>query len=299
MLLDAGADPNVHGGESDATPAMWAAQRGFYYIVHLLLTHGTDVTMVDSAGYNLLHLATFDGNVFLLVVLLHHGIPVDSRDREGHSSLMWAAYKGFAECVDLFLRWGADTHAVDEHGFTALHWALVRGNYGCIEKLLEYGVDRFVMNGDGKTPAVVASEVKTEKAWWDALEECGFDRNGHPMHPPNTLFGIHVQDKDAALKRFFYLWPFAQVFLVVQCFVYMPWFLAIPSAVGVAVGMHWVAARALQWAPPGRKGIHKTPYLSGVFAGSAGWVGVRWAWAILPSAPPLPPPVPIHYLTSK
>lgn len=283
LLLDEGADPNAHGGDSDATPAMWAAQRGHYYIVHQLLQRGADPTLVDDSGYNLLHLATFDGNVLLLVLLLHQGIPVDSRDPQLHTSLMWAAYKGYPACVDLFLRWGADIRAVDDSGFTALHWALVRGNYGCIEKLLEYGVDRFAPNNEGKTPAVVAGELKTEKVWWDALEDCGFDRNGQPVHKPNTLFGVHVQDKEMVLKRFFFLWPFLEILVVVQCLVSMAWFLAIPSAVAVGCVFHWVATKALQWAPPGQKAIHKTPYLAGIFAGSAFWAGMRWAWAVLPS----------------
>jgi hypothetical protein len=144
-------------------------------------------------------------------------------------------------------------------------------------------VDRFVPNKEGKSPAMVAGELKTEKAWYDALEECGFDRNGHPLHKPNTLFGVHVQDKTMALKRFIFLWPALQVFAVAQCFVYMAWFLAIPSALAIAGGMHWLATKSLQWGPPGMKSLHRTPYLAGIFAGSAFWVGMRWAWSILPS----------------
>jgi len=283
LLLDSGADPNAHGGESDATPAMWAAQRGHYYVVYHLLTRGADPTMVDASGYNLLHLATFDGNVLLLVMLLHQGLPVDSRDPQGHTSLMWAAYKGFPACVDLFLKWGADIRAVDESGFTGLHWALVRGNYACIEKLLEYGVDRFAVNNEGKTPAVVAEELKTQRVWWDALEECGFDRNGHPLHNPNTLFGMHVGDREAALKRFFFLFPALQIFVAVESLATMTWFVAIPVALAVLFGLHYIVQHALEWARPGQKAVHKTPYLAGIFAMTAFWVAMRWAWAILPS----------------
>jgi hypothetical protein len=291
MLLDEGADANAHGGDSDATPAMWAAQRGHYYIVHYLLSRGgADPMMVDSSGYNMLHLATFDGNLLLLVLLLHQGIPVDSRDPQMHTALMWAAYKGFPACVDLFLRWGADIRAVDDTGFTALHWALVRGNYGCIEKLLEYGVDRFAPNNDGKTPAAVAAELKTQRVWWDALDECGFDRNGHQIHQQNTLFGIPTQDKDAGLRRFFFLWPAVQIFAVIQIMTYFEWYLAIPISLCVEAGFHWMAMQALQWAPPGEKAIHKTPYLAGIFACTAFWIAIRWIWSILPST--LPPPCP-------
>ncbi|TGZ82810.1 ankyrin [Ascodesmis nigricans] len=280
LLLDRGADPNAHGGENDATPAMWAAQRGHYYVVHLLISYGADGNMVDSSGYNLLHLATFDGNVFLLTIVLHAGVPVDSRDPNQHTPLMWAGYKGFPACVDLFLRWGADIHAVDDSGLSALHWALVRGNYSCIERLVEYGADRFLPTHEGKVPATVAAELKTEKAWHDALEECGYDINANPINPPNTILGFQVADKDAVLRRFFFLWPTVEIIVIVMILAALPWFLGIPSALAVGTMMHVLGSKALRWAKPGEKAMHKTPYLAGIFAGTAFWVAVRYLWRI-------------------
>ena len=75
FLLEEGADVNAKGGEAVATPAMWAAQRQHYYIVNLLLQWGADPLLTDAQGYNILHLATFDGNIFLLILLLHQDIP--------------------------------------------------------------------------------------------------------------------------------------------------------------------------------------------------------------------------------
>ena len=262
---------------------MWAAQRSHYYVVHHLLTRGADPTLVDSSGYNLLHLATFDGNIFLLVLLLHRGLAVDSRDPNDHTALMWAAYKGFPGCVDLFLREGADIHAVDDTGFSALHWALVRGNYQCIQKLLEYGIDRFSANNEGKTPSMVAKELKSEKAWFDALEECGYDREGNPLHAPNTVFGVHVQDKDAVLRRFFFLWPTVEIWAVVQCLGWFPWLAGILSAAAVGAGLHMIAVHALSWTAPGLKAIHRTPYLAGIFAATAFWTAVTYLVRVLPA----------------
>lgn len=125
--MNAGAEVNVKGGESDATPAMWAAQRCHYYIVSLLLRHGADPLITDAQGFNILHLATHDGNVFLLIYLLQQNIPIDAPDPQGHTSLMWAAYKGYPAVVDLFLRWDANINGRDKDGFTPLHWALVKG----------------------------------------------------------------------------------------------------------------------------------------------------------------------------
>ena len=156
---------------------MWAVQRCNYYIVHLLLESGADPLLTDNQGYNILHLATFDGNVFLIVLLLHQNIPIDGPDPLGHTCLMWAAYKGYQACLDLYLRWGASVDARDSKGFTALHWALVKGSQPCIQKLVEYGSDRFAETSDGKSPSVVAKEMNSTTAWYRALNASGYDSN--------------------------------------------------------------------------------------------------------------------------
>ena len=144
FLIQSGADVNAKGVDANASPVLWASKRFNLQVVSLLLANGADPLLRDDQGYNLLHSATLDGNVYQLILLLHQpDIPVDVPDAQGHTSLMWAAYKGFPACIDILLRFGADVHAVDEMGFTALHWALVKGSYMCIQKLVEYGSDRF------------------------------------------------------------------------------------------------------------------------------------------------------------
>jgi len=245
--------------------------------------------MKDVHGYNVLHLTTFEGNIFLLVLLLHNGIPVDIPDSNQHTSLMWAAY---SSAVDLFLRWGADVHAVDDLGFTALHWALVRGNFGCIQKLVEYGADRFVQTHEGKTPAIVAEELKTQRVWWDALEDCGYDKDGNPLHPNGTILGIRVADKTTVLNRFFLCWPALIIWVMVMCLTYLSWIPGVLSAVAFGLGMHWIATRAGDYAEGDQKAVNNTPYLAGIFVGTIFWTAERWLFSILPSkSPPLIPDV--------
>jgi ankyrin repeat protein len=184
FLIQAGAPINAKGGDAVATPVLWAAKRCNYYIVNLLLDHGADPLLTDDQGFNLLHSATLDGNVYQIVLLLHQDIPVDIPDPQSHTPLMWAAYKGYSSCVDLFLRWGANVYATDDQGFTALHWALVKGSQGSIQKLLEYGADRFAKNNDGKSPAVTADEMNTTRQWHRALSEAGFDNDANPLKFP-------------------------------------------------------------------------------------------------------------------
>lgn len=258
FLLNAGVDVNQKGGESVATAAMWAAQRCHYYTVHLLLEHGADPLVTDIQSYNILHLATFEGNIFLLVLLLHQNIPVDVADCHGHTSLMWAAYKGFPACVDLFLRWGADVHAVDENGFTALHWALVKGSQGCIQKLIEYGADRYAETLSGKTPAITAEEMKTERMWHKALKECGYDEAAQPRNLEFPLSSWILKDKKAFMTRFFFFWPFLILWVMVIVSSHMVVYAGIPFALLAGYSLQWLALQVIDYAPSDMRQLHKT-----------------------------------------
>ena len=224
---------------------MWAAQRCHYYIVNLLLEHGADPLLTDTQGYNILHLATIDGNAYLLVLLLHQEIPVDVPDPQGHTGLMWAAYKGYPACVDLFLRWGANVNAADEGGLTPLHWALVKGSTPCIHKIIEYGADRFAKTNDGKTPAVVAQEMNTTTQWYRALRECGYNREAGTVVLPLGLGGV-MRDK-WVMSKFYFLWPFFMIFAAVYILSNFSIYVGVPCAIVVLAGMQfmakWVANR--------------------------------------------------------
>jgi hypothetical protein len=280
-LIEKGSDVNAKGGEAIATPAMWAAQRCNTYIVQLLLQHGADPLLTDAQGYNILHLATFDGNVFLLTLLLQQNIPIDGPDLQGHTCLMWAAYKGYPACVDLFLRWGASVSAVDENGFTALHWALVKGSQACVGKLVEYGSDRFKETNDGKTPTIIADEMKSTRIWLKALRDCGYGNDGHLIPLPVGLPAA-VRSR-AFLERLFFLIPFFVLVLIMWLLSSLSIFIGVPIVLAFFWGSQKAGDQLFQFAPTDMKHIHQTPYLAGVFAATCFWLGFRWLTKILPS----------------
>ena len=285
FLLQSGADVNAKGGDADATPVLWASKRCNLKVVSLLLARGADPLLRDDQGYNVLHSATLDGNVFQLVLLLHHSdIGVDVLDAQGHTSLMWAAYMGFGACVDLLLRWGADVHAVDKMGFTALHWALVKGNYLCIQKLIEYGSDRFVRShpvedqGEGDSPAETAVKMKSQRQWHRALLDSGFDELGMPLAFPVPF----VKDRRTFFNRFFFLWPFFLGGLQLHMLAFMLLWIAVPGVLLVGYALQFTVQKLLRWAPSDMKHMHRTPFLAGIFAATLFWVGVRYVFHILP-----------------
>ncbi|KAJ5888794.1 hypothetical protein N7495_008835 [Penicillium taxi] len=281
FLLDNGADVNAKGGESVATPAMWAAQRCNYYIVNLLLSHGADPLLTDVQGYNILHLATIDGNAFLVVLLLHQEIPVDVVDQQGHTGLMWAAYKGYPACVDLFLRWGANANSVDEGGLTPLHWALVKGSLPCVLKLLEYGADRFAKTRDGKSPMTVAQEMNTIRVWNRALAEQGYEADGSQKLAPLGLTN-YIRNK-SIMSKFFFLWPFLTIFIALWILSNVVVFISVPATALIVFGMQWIAQQLANRGPSEYRILQKTPYLAGVFAGTLFWTGFRYFFQILPA----------------
>jgi len=260
FLIESGADINAKGGESVATPAMWAAQRCHLYVVHLLLQNGADPLLTDVQGYNLLHLATFDGNVFLLIILLHKNIPIDAPDPAGHTCLMWAAYHGYPAVVELFLNWGASVHGRDEKGFTALHWALVKGNSPCVHKLVGFGADRFAETNDGKTPAIVAHEMKSMKQWHHALKDHGFKLDGTPKQLPLPQLSF-IRNR-TFLNRFFFLCPFVLLIVVFSIMSKMPIYAAVPFTIFLSYSLQWAAHQVLLWAPFDMNHLHSTVRLT-------------------------------------
>ena len=226
------------------------------------MLHGADPLITDNQGYNILHLATHDGNVFLLIYLLQQNISLDIPDPEGHTCLMWAAYKGYPAVVDLFLRWDANIHSVDKDGRTALHWALVKGNPACIQKLVEYGCDRHAETTDKKTPAATAEEMGSTKAWHRALRECGFRPDGTPKRLP-FLFAS-LLGKRSFYNRFFFFAPFLLLILCFNIFSRVMIFAAVILSAIFAYTFQYFSQQLLQWAPSDMKHIHKTVSYRGI-----------------------------------
>ena len=235
---------------------MWALQRCHLYVVYLLLQHGADPLLTDEHGYNILHLATFDGNVFLLLLVLHQGIPIDGPDPSGHTCLMWAAYRGYPACVELLLQWGAGVNMKDEKGFTALHWALVKGNYSCISKLVEAGSDRFAKTHEGKTPEIVAKDMNTAGPWHRALRALGYNMDATPMQLP--LPYTSFLKSRVFLKRFYFICPFVLLFVVFTILSKMVIYVALPLALFLAYTLQFFAMQMLVLAPSDMKQFDRT-----------------------------------------
>ncbi|KAK9464469.1 hypothetical protein V1512DRAFT_268292 [Lipomyces arxii] len=272
-LLDHGAEVDHKGGELMATPLHWACRAGLTNVVDLLVQRGADFLRTDSQGFNALHIAVHSSNIMLIVYLLHQGLPVDFVDPQGRTALHWAAYQGDALSVDVLLRWGADVKIKDSTGFTPLHWAVVRGNMSSMKRLIEEGSDVTAQTNDGKTPAVIAHEMMCFPVWLHALKKAGRDQAGHQL--PKRMSAT-------AVNRLTFYWPFIVLWIAFQIMSKTNMVIGLSLSVILAWASHTALLKLIELARSGTSNIYKTPYLAGIFSGSAFWVAFCWVFYVLP-----------------
>ncbi|CCH44104.1 Palmitoyltransferase AKR1 [Wickerhamomyces ciferrii] len=275
-LVSKGAEVDRPGGDLNATPLHWACRYGLVYIVDYLLKNGADPTKADSQGFNTLHLAVHSSNIMLVIYVLAFvdQVPIDSADPQGRTALIWAGYQGDSLSVDALLNFNANVKLVDEQGFTALHWSLIRGQKDCIKRLIEKGSDIYQKTNDGKTCFDVAQNMNSTGVLKDALFQCGLDPSGNPITK-------HFSAKGAKIITF--LTPYAllgsALYINAQTNAF---FALIISIILFLVSTKILKKFIFPCYVLSSSPFIKSPYLSGIFSGTAFWILFSWIFTILP-----------------
>uniref|UniRef100_A0A4W3K3D4 Uncharacterized protein n=1 Tax=Callorhinchus milii TaxID=7868 RepID=A0A4W3K3D4_CALMI len=125
-----------------------AAMKGYVDCLEVILSHGVDVSAMDSSGKafsankpNELspHLASQDGCSPLILAaqmsnheicrwLIVRGADVNTRDKQGRTALMLACENDSVETVEVLVRSRANVGLVDALGHDAVHYSMVTGN---------------------------------------------------------------------------------------------------------------------------------------------------------------------------
>jgi ankyrin repeat protein len=122
VLLDAGATVDAWDGRHDATPLLMAVFRGQTEAARLLLDAGADVNVVGGEGDNPLRWAAGAGDPELVRLLLDRGAARDldvGGGISGMTALGTAARRLDVAMVQLLLDAGARPDALDADGWTA------------------------------------------------------------------------------------------------------------------------------------------------------------------------------------
>ncbi|XP_046337772.2 ankyrin repeat domain-containing protein 17-like [Haliotis rufescens] len=158
------------------TPVMLAAENGHRVVVELLVNVGADVTLVDKKGDNLLHFASWGGNVEVVKFVLSLGmLSINSRGWQEITPVMLAVDKGHNDVVELLVSKGADVSFLDKGHGTLLHFACRGGNVEVVKFVLSLGMLSINSRGWKKMTPVMTAADKGHKEVVELLVSKGAD----------------------------------------------------------------------------------------------------------------------------
>ncbi|GAB1312345.1 Heterokaryon incompatibility domain-containing protein [Madurella fahalii] len=143
-LLNKRADAMVKDSEG-LTPLHWAAKRGDYAMVELLVRSqgpGKTLDIPDNQRRTPLCLAVLNDRAAVVRLLIKNGAGPNTRDDKGQTVLHIAAEKGFGEIVQILDEHDADPHARNDHQKQkAWFLAAEAGHHQIVRLLLKREVD--------------------------------------------------------------------------------------------------------------------------------------------------------------
>jgi len=157
---------DVNGVDSGRRSALvFAAREGHIEMCKYLLALEADYERSDKYGQTPLLWACAEGQLQVISILLEGKADMEAEDNDGKTPLLWAASEGHNEICEMLLEWGANIECTDaEYERTALMRAVMNGpdkseeHLNTIATLIEYQADLEMIDGDGKTAFMIATE---------------------------------------------------------------------------------------------------------------------------------------------
>ncbi|XP_046579349.1 ankyrin repeat and KH domain-containing protein mask-like [Haliotis rubra] len=152
---------DINCRQSGSTPVMRAARMGHLEVMKLLVNKGANVSLANTPGNNMLHLACVDGPVEVVqYVLPLDVVDINSRGWNERTPLMIAGITGTLKIVDVLVSKGGDVSLVDKDSNNILHLAYESGQENVALYVLSLGVVDINSRGwRQKTPVMLAAEA--------------------------------------------------------------------------------------------------------------------------------------------
>jgi ankyrin repeat protein/predicted Ser/Thr protein kinase len=163
LLLDKKAAID-HRANDGSTALLETVQFGKLSTLQLLIAHGADVNVADSASNTPLMLAAegsayMPNNVPAVTALLAAGAKVDPADSRGRTPFYRAAAEGKVEAMQLLLDKKADLNARATDGSTPLFVAVQSAKLDAVRWLADKGANVNQADANGTTPLMLAAET--------------------------------------------------------------------------------------------------------------------------------------------
>lgn len=147
------------------TALSWAAQRGDWSTLMLLLNHGVDPNIFSKGGHAPLHYTAEARTARCIQPRLNCGAEINSHDIEGQSPLHYASkHCDSLEYYKLLIAAGADVSELTRYGISVLATALGRERHSAIRLLLDHGASVNQRGQNGKTPIFYAVDYNAHES---------------------------------------------------------------------------------------------------------------------------------------
>ncbi len=130
--------------EEGMTILMIAAQKGYFEVLKLLVTHGADVNEnpLFSGDETALKKALLYNHLDIAQYLKDHGADVDAADKSGNTILMLEVkYAARPDIIKWLIENGADASRRNDDGLSALDFATERNDFSITKLLLDKGTE--------------------------------------------------------------------------------------------------------------------------------------------------------------
>ncbi len=190
QLVEAGANPKSQTSFGD-TPLFALAMIGetdkrypdAVTAIDYLLKNGASIYAEDGKGDNILHKASFYGNLHLAQLALKNGISPHMRDHNRSTPIYQAAWTGNKAIIDLLLQHGANIDADIEIGQSPIYGAAWTNKVDIAEFLVSKGAR---VKKSGRTPLHLAAthgNIEVSQFFIDkGVAVDALDDSGSPLH---------------------------------------------------------------------------------------------------------------------
>ncbi|KAI8486540.1 spermatogenesis [Branchiostoma belcheri] len=150
------ASPGKMGPEGTSAFHL-AASKGQLECLDIMVAHGIDLMVTDTAGRTALHSAARGGSAECVERLLQNKLPVSSEDTDGMSPLHHAAAGGHISAALVLLQYQAAINAQDKEGKAPMMHAASVGHVNMVKLLLlvDQGADMNAQDGVTNSTALM------------------------------------------------------------------------------------------------------------------------------------------------
>ena len=147
--------------DNSNTPLLYAAFKGSYEKVNILINNGAKVEMRNFMGLSVMHMAAQGDKPNMLIYFKDKfGFSILDRDFPGNTPLHWACHMAQENSINFLLSWMNDINILDRKGQTPLHLGIYKLRPKIIKKLLRKGADVYLKDFAGRSVMDILNDQK-------------------------------------------------------------------------------------------------------------------------------------------